>query len=206
MIFGKFVEASSVDVDSGCIWVGDPCYVIKDEGDDRPKDLGKNWSEMTTTFFNRSGYDACQEAFWDWDSDRSAALFESSEWSNWEEEYGDSLDRNVEGSVAREKKVAAMNAFNKAYEKKHPRPKRELDTNFANFTHDLGHGGMGTMLSTYHGDGSYPVLVQYKNGRIRKVLIDFDVRGPLSDRIIDFFMWKIPNFVKKRWKKLRPST
>tara|TARA_R110002051_G_scaffold94181_1_gene163914 strand:+ start:3490 stop:3810 length:321 start_codon:yes stop_codon:yes gene_type:complete len=32
-----------VGVDSGTIWIGDPCYILSDE---RPKALGKDWSEL----------------------------------------------------------------------------------------------------------------------------------------------------------------
>ncbi len=32
-----------VGVDSGTIWIGDPCYILSGE---RPKALGKDWSEL----------------------------------------------------------------------------------------------------------------------------------------------------------------
>jgi hypothetical protein len=43
----------------------------------------------------------------------------------------------------------------------------------------FGHGGkssegLGVVVSTGWGDGSYPVFVKRKNGRIAQVLIDFD--------------------------------
>ena len=50
----------------------------------------------------------------------------------------------------------------------------KLDKNVAEFNHDLGHSGMGMMLSTYHGDGSYPVYVRFKHGRPAQVVIDFE--------------------------------
>ena len=37
-----------VGVDSGTIWIGDPCYILQDE---RPKTLGKDWSELVDKTF-----------------------------------------------------------------------------------------------------------------------------------------------------------
>lgn len=41
-------------VDSGLLWVGDPSYVIKDKGEPRAADLGKNWGEFCDRLFFRN--------------------------------------------------------------------------------------------------------------------------------------------------------
>ena len=41
------------------------------------------------------------------------------------------------------------------------------------FHYDMGHPGLGVCISTGWGDGSYPVEVKYKNGRIKEVRVKF---------------------------------
>lgn len=38
-----------VGVDSGTIWIGDPCYLLQG---DRPKTLGKDWDELVDKTFD----------------------------------------------------------------------------------------------------------------------------------------------------------
>jgi hypothetical protein len=41
-----------VGVDSGTIWIGDPCYILQGE---RPKNLGKDWSELVDKTLDKDG-------------------------------------------------------------------------------------------------------------------------------------------------------
>lgn len=43
----KWETVGSVDVDAGILWIGDPCYILHRDGQDRtPKDIGSNWHEF----------------------------------------------------------------------------------------------------------------------------------------------------------------
>jgi hypothetical protein len=39
--------------------------------------------------------------------------------------------------------------------------------------YDLGHSGLGVVVSTGYGDGLYPVYAEVKDGRVAKVWVDF---------------------------------
>jgi len=41
-----WVLVGNVGVDAGLIWIGDPCYVIKDKDEDRYPEFGKDWAEF----------------------------------------------------------------------------------------------------------------------------------------------------------------
>jgi hypothetical protein len=41
------------------------------------------------------------------------------------------------------------------------------------FHYDMGHAGLGVCISTGWGDGTYPVEVKYKDGRIKEVRVRF---------------------------------
>ena len=42
------------------------------------------------------------------------------------------------------------------------------------FTYDLGHAGLGVVVSTGYGDGVYPVYAEFNDdGRVAKVWVDF---------------------------------
>src|SRR5690606_15746733 len=166
--FPAFTQVGSVDVDAGCIWVGDPCYVLKDADEARPKDLGDNWHDICKRFFTRSGYDARSSDFQVYARRRDQALFQTPEFEALmaEKPRGEDFD-------ARSWEV--KKAFYEKYDAENPFKSDKIDTGVANFTHDGGHGGMGLMLSTYMGDGTYPVYVEYgEDNRPRRVLIDFD--------------------------------
>lgn len=49
--FPGFREVGSVDVDAGLIWVGAPCYVIRDSDETRPSSLGKDWFGFCDNLF-----------------------------------------------------------------------------------------------------------------------------------------------------------
>lgn len=52
--FSDFHYVSSIDVDSGIIWIGDPCYIIHTRSN--YDDLGKDWSDFCYKFSYKSGY------------------------------------------------------------------------------------------------------------------------------------------------------
>ena len=39
-------QVGSVAVDSGCMWLGDPRYVLHCESGDEPVDIGEDWQEF----------------------------------------------------------------------------------------------------------------------------------------------------------------
>lgn len=49
-------EIGSVDVDSGTIWLGDPCYIIHRDGG-LSKELGKDWGEYCDMISKRKFFD-----------------------------------------------------------------------------------------------------------------------------------------------------
>lgn len=173
--FPNFVEVSSVDVDAGIIWVGDPCYVLKDANEQRPTDLGEDWHGICSRFFERSGYRAQSMEWSAWDRDRLQSLHDDPEWIAWIDEFGGHPDLHKHGTEVDQAKEAVIMAHSARYEAEHPFKPTAVDKGFANFTHDAGHGGMGTAISTFYGDGTYPVFIEYgEGGRPRRVLIDFD--------------------------------
>ena len=51
-----------------------------------------------------------------------------------------------------------------------------LDSNaqFRQYDYDLGHPGLGVVVSTGYGDGTYPVYAEFnEDGRIAKVWVEF---------------------------------
>lgn len=90
------VNLGFVDVDSGTIFIGDPCYTATDDASHRIKT-----------------------------------------WSEWCEKTRGMFDSHFPVS-------------------------------------EIGKPGLGLTIGTLHGDGSYPVTGILKNGRIAKVVIDFD--------------------------------
>lgn len=166
--FPGFVQVSSVDVDAGLIWVGDPCYVLKDADEARPADLGKDWGDICKRFFDRSGYNARCEEFRRHSDAREMVLMEDPEFHKLVDAHAGKAPQSGELKAYR-------TAFYDKYDAEHPFTPSAADKGFANFTHDAGHGGMGTAINTFYGDGSYPVYIEYgEGGRPRRVLIDFD--------------------------------
>ncbi len=49
----------------------------------------------------------------------------------------------------------------------------KLEYEATSFKHKAGHEGVGVCISTGYGDGTYPVEVEYKDGRISKAIITF---------------------------------
>lgn len=185
--FPNFKEVGSLDVDAGSIWIGDGCYVLKDKDEPRPKDLGDDWHDICERFCDRSGYDKYQEALRRW---HEYGYRES--WSESEEYKAINAERvprpeGLDINASREQFLATdygkwierwvvtEQAFATEWRSNNPFKTDLVDTGCASFTHDGGHGGMGMMISTFYGDGSYPVYIEYgDNGRPRRVLIDFD--------------------------------
>lgn len=42
----KWVRVGTIGVDAGCVWIGDPCYILQG---DRPKAIGKDWAAFCRT-------------------------------------------------------------------------------------------------------------------------------------------------------------
>ena len=173
--FPAFKEVGSLDVDAGSIWIGDGCYVLKDKDEARPKDLGDDWHDICTRFFDRSGYSAYTNEWQAWAHYRDRYLFDSEEWIEWMKTYSDDPQHHKHGTAAYRRKHDLMTKVYERYAAENPFQPKAIDKGCANFTHDGGHGGMGMMISTFYGDGSYPVYIEYgEGGRPRRVLIDFD--------------------------------
>jgi len=50
------------------------------------------------------------------------------------------------------------------------------------FNYDLGHPGLGVVVSTGYGDGVYPVYAEIRDGRIAKVWVDFFDDDALTEK------------------------
>jgi hypothetical protein len=47
------VKVGEIGVDAGLCWIGDPCYIHKNEGEEVPKEWGKTWIEFLETLWSR---------------------------------------------------------------------------------------------------------------------------------------------------------
>lgn len=166
----KLERIGSVDVDSGTIWVGDPCYVIKDKNESRPTDLGKDWYELTRTYFDRSGYTATENEYINW---RETHMHQGhlNAIDRFKKKHGAGYPESDEelADYKRMVKEEVNRLFNE-----NPYVGTKKDLNYANFKHDNSCEGLGVMMSTLHGDGSYGVFVERdeSSGRIKKVVLD----------------------------------
>lgn len=186
---GKLVHVGTIDVDAGSIWIGDGCYILKDKGEPRPKDLGENWHDICERFFERSGYNITQRLWQEHLRNARIAFYESDEAKpllkklNTIGQIENNKPTEAQYAVLQEISLA-QSEFENQWVKDNPWNNADEavahDTGVANFTHDMGHGGMGLMMSTYYGDGSYPVYVEYGEDRKRprRVVIDFDPGCP----------------------------
>ena len=159
--FPTFEEVGTIDVDAGLIMIGDPCYTF----DKKPKSFGDGtWGGFSDETFERSGYYKQQDRWNNWRCSIENKVRADPSWldsvlnPSSEVNSGDYFNELLE-------KYAEEEPFDRSY---------SLDTGVANFEHDLGHGGAAMTVQTFYGDGSWPVYVEYKNGRPRRVLIDFD--------------------------------
>lgn len=41
-----WIHVGNIGVDAGLCWIGDPCYIIKDDNEHRPEAFGKNWGDF----------------------------------------------------------------------------------------------------------------------------------------------------------------
>ncbi|MFA4971478.1 MAG: hypothetical protein WC683_02615 [bacterium] len=42
----SWVKVGEIGVDAGLVWIGDPCYVLHRQGEDKPKSIGKDWEDF----------------------------------------------------------------------------------------------------------------------------------------------------------------
>ena len=56
----KWEKVGVIGVDAGLCWVGDPCYIIKDPGEERYKELGKDWQEFCEILHNKEQLDSAK--------------------------------------------------------------------------------------------------------------------------------------------------
>lgn len=53
------IKVGEVGVDAGCIWIGDPCYIIHRSPDDTYKEfIGNNWPEFCEILDKNGYYDS----------------------------------------------------------------------------------------------------------------------------------------------------
>lgn len=172
-----FVHVGTIDVDAGSIWIGDPCYVLQDKDKNRPADLGENWHDICNRFFERSGYRAVQKEWSDYQRKANRASSEDPSLKEmffqlWETRPAKEAPDSEHQAHFADYQKACWN-FEEKWKRENPFTPESEDSGVASFKHDLGHEGMGLMMSTNFGDGSYPVYVKYAEGRPSLVLIDF---------------------------------
>jgi len=188
--FPGFIERGTVDVDAGCIWIGDPCYILDDRTEGRKKDLGADWHEFCDRIFERDGYRAMTDEAQDYSFAAERAWCESEQFraalKDWPKDETltvtprhqrkpDHVMNALEEFI--EKLRVEMETFKKDWKEKNPFVSTAEYTGVAQFNHDLGHAGLGVVVSSGYGDGSYPVYVRYEGGRPMQVLIDFGYTG-----------------------------
>ena len=63
----EWIKVGDISVDAGLCWVGDPCYILHKEGEDKPKDIGKSWydTEHEDTFCGRMKSDNVKQFYHD---------------------------------------------------------------------------------------------------------------------------------------------
>lgn len=168
-------EAGYVDVDSGTIWVGDPCYLLQDAASRKSKDLGESWGELTTIYSDRSGESTHQLEWFHWDRARDEYLFKHPKWLKYVDEYKDHPDCHRRGTEVNTIKESVIQEAYEEYEANNPFAPSTQQPRFACFGHRPGETGLGIMMDTAYGDGAYPVFVEYNSeGRIAQATIVFD--------------------------------
>jgi hypothetical protein len=84
-----------IGVDAGLCWVGDPCYVLKDRSEARPKDIGKDWHQFCARLSSRERGHAAQ---WNYDAGH-AGLGVTVGTGHGDGSYPVMVRRNAEGRV-----------------------------------------------------------------------------------------------------------
>jgi hypothetical protein len=168
-------EAGSVDVDSGSIWIGDPCYVMQDDESMRSSDLGESWGELTSIYHDRSGETKYQLEWFHWDRARDDYLFNHPKWLKYLNEYKGHPDSHKRGTEVNTIKEAVIQEAYAEYEVSNPFTPITKPAQFACFGHRPGEAGLGIMMNTAYGDGTYPVFVEYNSeNKIAQATIVFD--------------------------------
>lgn len=174
--FPDFKHVGSVDVDAGVIWIGDPCYILQDRNENRPKDFGEDWGDIVNTFFERSGYSAQTNERYEHDNEaRNAWVFSEEHMKIRTSVHAPDKTEDPEAYENHiDYMVKVMSVFMKKWKEENPFVPKTPDTHVAEYKHDGGHTGMGIMMSTNFGDGSYPVYIEYdERGRPSRAMIDF---------------------------------
>ena len=42
----KKIKIGEISIDSGLVWIGDPCYILHKNQDEQPQDIGRTWEEF----------------------------------------------------------------------------------------------------------------------------------------------------------------
>lgn len=170
----KFKLVGHIDVDAGSIWVGDGCYVLKDKNEPRPKDFGENWHDICERYFTRSDYYASGKEYRDYEHESTDAWYNSTEFKDLMEIFKKCSPEEATNFFSSNPYADTMFSFIEKWKQEHPFTPKKKFTGVASFKHDGGHDGMGLMISTNYGDGTYPVYIEYDEyNRPKKVLIDF---------------------------------
>lgn len=70
-----------------------------------------------------------------------------------------------------------MDFVNSIDDKEHPTTQQ--------YNYNLGHAGLGVLVSTGYGDGCYPVYAEIEDNRVKRVTIDFDPGDEDDDNMDD---------------------
>jgi len=101
----KWVKVGEIGVDVGMVWIGDPCYILHKDGEQKPKAIGKNWLDFCNILNKLRSEKSCTEGY--------------------------------------------------------------------QFNYDMGHAGLGVVVHSGWGDGTYDVMARIKDGRCAEIRVVF---------------------------------
>lgn len=173
----EFVQMGYVDVDSGTLWIGDPCYIVTDENE---------YSAMSDHYFEASGYNKSMVSVQEWSRpmeviDKVYLEFDISRKLNEIEtmDIDPSEKSELTSKLLKELRTVEREAIEK-WQKENPYekwcknlPEVRRFKHYASFPHPGGWDGKGIMMSTNYGDGSYPCYMKYdEDGQPSLLVVD----------------------------------
>lgn len=148
----KWEEVGTIDVDAGICWIGDPCYILhkdinaKEEHNLPPKGIGTDWHSFCDLIPSEKYIGPCPDC-----KSLDELMIDGFEPGKLLEEYKKSKDCKTCGGDHR------LNEY----------------FDFWQLNQNHGGPGLGVVVRTGWGDGSYPVEVRRRGGRVAEVRVRF---------------------------------